>query len=179
MRLRRGYLVKARAPEIARCSAVHYLTPLNAPSRIMNKPVSKTEPVIVSDRAAALFVAHQQTIYRTTDRMFAVLMPVQWLAGIAAALWISPRTWIGTTSETHFHVWAAIILGGVINLLPVALALKKPSAAITRYSIATGQMLMSALLIYLTGGRIETHFHVFGSLAFLAFYRDWPVLAPA
>ena len=144
----------------------------------MNKP-SKTEPVIVSDRAAALFVAHQQTIYRTTDRMFAVLMPVQWLAGIAASLWISPRTWIGTTSETHFHVWAAIILGGVISLLPVTLALKKPGATITRYSIATGQMLMSALLIYLTGGRIETHFHVFGSLAFLAFYRDWRVLVPA
>jgi signal transduction histidine kinase/DNA-binding response OmpR family regulator len=40
-------------------------------------------------------------------------------------------------------------------------------------------MLMSALLIHLTGGRIETHFHVFGSLAFLAFYRDWKVLIPA
>ena len=37
-------------------------------------------------------------------------------------------------------------------------------------------MLMSALLIHLTGGRIETHFHVFGSLAILAFYRDWRVL---
>ena len=40
-------------------------------------------------------------------------------------------------------------------------------------------MLMSSLLIHLTGGRIETHFHVFGSLAFLAFYRDWRVLVPA
>ena len=38
---------------------------------------------------------------------------------------------------------------------------------------------MGALLIHLTGGRIETHFHVFGSLAFLAFYRDWRVLIPA
>jgi len=37
-------------------------------------------------------------------------------------------------------------------------------------------MAMSALLIHLSGGRIETHFHVFGSLAFLAFYRDWRVL---
>jgi len=27
-----------------------------------------------------------------------------------------------------------------------------------------------------TGGRIETHFHVFGSLALLAYYRDWKVL---
>ncbi|TMA67177.1 MAG: PAS domain S-box protein, partial [Deltaproteobacteria bacterium] len=40
-------------------------------------------------------------------------------------------------------------------------------------------MLMSALLIHLSGGRIETHFHVFGSLAFLAFYRDWTVFVPA
>src|SRR6185503_8886845 len=45
--------------------------------------------------------------------------------------------------------------------------------------IAMAQMMMSALLIHLTGGRIETHFHVFGSLAFLAFYRDWGVLIPA
>ena len=48
--------------------------------------------------------------------------------------------------------------------------------SLTRHAIAVGQMLWSALLIHLTGGRIETHFHVFGSLALLAFYRDWPVL---
>ena len=40
-------------------------------------------------------------------------------------------------------------------------------------------MLFSVLFIHISGGRIETHFHVFGSLAFLAFYRDWPVLIPA
>ncbi len=40
-------------------------------------------------------------------------------------------------------------------------------------------MISSGLLIHLTGGRIETHFHVFGSLAFLAFYRDWRVLLTA
>src|SRR5258708_39223851 len=45
--------------------------------------------------------------------------------------------------------------------------------------MAVAQMLWSALLIHLSGGRIETHFHVFGSLAFLAFYRDWRVLVPA
>ena len=35
------------------------------------------------------------------------------------------------------------------------------------------------MLIHLTGGRIETHFHIFGSLAFLAFYRDWRILVTA
>ena len=51
--------------------------------------------------------------------------------------------------------------------------------AATRHSIAAAQMLMGALLIHLSGGRIETHFHIFGSLAFLAFYRDWTVLVSA
>src|SRR5258705_8902577 len=106
-------------------------------------------------------------------------MSVQWVAGIAAALWLTPRTWIGAVSQTHIHVWAAIFLGGTISLLPIALAVKRPGEASTRYAIATGQMMMSALLIHLTGGRIETHFHVFGSLALLAFYCDTPVLITA
>ncbi|HEX8072163.1 MAG TPA: EAL domain-containing protein [Pyrinomonadaceae bacterium] len=130
-------------------------------------------------RAARLFTEHQQAICKRTDRMFAGLMAVQWLAGIAAALWISPQTWAGPYSRTHIHVWAAVFLGGAISLFPMALGLLRPGEASTRYIIATAQMLMSSLLIHLTGGRIETHFHVFGSLAFLAFYRDWRVLIPA
>jgi two-component sensor histidine kinase len=111
--------------------------------------------------------------------MFAVLMTVQWLAGLAAALWVSPRTWAGADSHTHPHVWAAVFLGGLISSLPIALAVARPGQPSTRYVVGVGQMLMGALLIHLTGGRIETHFHVFGSLAFLSFYRDWRVLIPA
>jgi diguanylate cyclase (GGDEF)-like protein len=130
-------------------------------------------------RAAELFNEHRKSIFRHTDHMFAALMVIQWLAGIAAALWISPKTWAGPYSQTHVHVWAAVFLGGAVSLFPVSLALLRPGEASTRFVIATAQMLMSSLLIHLTGGRIETHFHVFGSLAFLAFYRDWRVLFPA
>ena len=130
-------------------------------------------------RAAEMFAAHRHHIYWHTDRMFAALMVLQWVAGVAAACIISPRTWIGQTSQVHVHVWVAIFLGGAISLLPVAFALRRPGESSTRYTIAIGQMLMSSLLIHLTGGRIETHFHVFGSLAFLSFYRDWRVLIPA
>src|SRR5262249_34999277 len=63
--------------------------------------------------------------------------------------------------------------------LPVSLALLQPGRVLTRHTIGIAQMLMGALLIHLTGGRLETHFHVFGSLAFLAFYRDWRVLVSA
>ncbi|HKR01103.1 MAG TPA: histidine kinase dimerization/phospho-acceptor domain-containing protein, partial [Pyrinomonadaceae bacterium] len=130
-------------------------------------------------QVADLFQEHQQAIYRRTDRMFAALMAIQWVAGVIAAYWITPQTWVGTTSQTHLHVWAALFLGGVISFLPIMLALTQPGRALTRHSVAVGQMLMGALLIHLTGGRIETHFHVFGSLAFLSFYRDWRVLVPA
>ena len=134
---------------------------------------------MIGRRTEVLFREHQQSIFRRTDRLFAWLMVFQWLAGIAAAVWISPYTWVGAQHLTHIHVWAAIFLGGVITAFPVALAILRPGAAITRYVIATAQMLMSALLIHLSGGRIETHFHVFGSLAILAFYRDWRVFIPA
>src|SRR6266850_2022231 len=140
---------------------------------------SPTVPISESERTAALFEGSQNQILQRTDRMFAWLMVFQWLAGIAAALWISPRTWIGATSQVHVHVWAAILLGGAISSLPVFLAFRRPGHAFTRHTIAVAQMLTSALLIHLTGGRIETHFHVFGSLAFLAFYRDWRVLISA
>jgi hypothetical protein len=130
-------------------------------------------------RARELVMQHQDQVYTQTSWAFTILMLVQWLAGIGAALWISPRTWVGTTSHVHLHVWLSIFLGGAITSLPVFLTLTRPAAAFTRHTVAATQMLMSALLIHLTGGRIETHFHVFGSLAFLAFYRDWRVLIPA
>jgi signal transduction histidine kinase len=136
-------------------------------------------PTTEGGRAKTLFEESQDQIYRRTDRLFARLMVFQWVAGVVAALLISPRTWIGATSQTHIHVWAAIFLGGAISGFPVFLAWKNPGFASTRHIIAAAQMLTSALLIHLSGGRIETHFHVFGSLAFLAFYRDWRVLLTA
>lgn len=132
-----------------------------------------------SERTTTLFQQSQNRIHRRADRLFANLMVAQWLAGIAAALWISPKTWIGAASQIHGHVWAAIFLGGAITAFPVFLAWRHPGRVLTRHVIAVAQMLTSALLIHLSGGRIETHFHVFGSLAFFAFYRDWRVLLTA
>src|SRR5579871_3771235 len=133
----------------------------------------------INARAAQLKAEHQDRVYEQTSRLFTILMLVQWVAGIGAAIWVSPRTWSGATSQVHINVWLTILLGGGITSLPVFLTIVRPREAFTRYTVAVCQMLMSSLLIHLTGGRIETHFHVFGSLAFLAFYRDWRVLVPA
>jgi len=143
----------------------------------LNLRLAEAEPQ--ENRALELFNEMRERDFRLTDRMFASLMVLQWIGAIVAALVITPRTWVGEFNATHIHVWAAIFLGGAITLVPVTLAFQCPGQVITRHVIGIGQMLMSALLIHLTGGRIETHFHVFGSLAFLAFYRDWKVLISA
>jgi signal transduction histidine kinase/FixJ family two-component response regulator len=126
-----------------------------------------------------IFQEQRQRIFRRTDRLFAALMVLQWLGGIIAALILTPRTWDGSQSEVHPHVWLAFVLGGLLAAPPIYLAWRFPGRLVTRHVIAITQMLFSSLFIHISGGRIETHFHVFGSLAFLAFYRDWPVLIPA
>jgi two-component system, NtrC family, sensor histidine kinase HydH len=133
----------------------------------------------VEQRASRLFHEQRDAVYRRTDRVFVWLMLAQWVFGIVVALTFSPYGWEGKVRATHVHVYSAVLLGALISSLPLILARTHPGAPVTRYVIACAQMLWSALLIHLSGGRIETHFHVFGSLAFLAFYRDWKVLVPA
>ncbi len=137
------------------------------------------ERIDTAARAAEITAASLNAVHRRVDRLFAGLLAAQWVAAVGLALWVTPLTWAGTESRTHPHVWAAVVLGLGIAAFPVALALLRPGRTGTRHAVAAGQMLMSALLIHLTGGRIETHFHVFGSLAFLSFYRDWRVLVTA
>lgn len=130
-------------------------------------------------RAAEIFAERRHVLFSQTDRMFGLIMALQWVFGVGVALWLSPLTWDGGTSAIHPHVLAAIFLGGAISAPPIALTILCPGRSVTRFTVAIAQMCAGALLIHLTGGRIETHFHVFGSLAFLAFYRDWRVLVPA
>ena len=138
-----------------------------------------TEHESPAARAEELFKEQQQEIYVKTDKLFARLMLWQWIGCIVMAIVISPYTWTGETRAIHIHVWAALFLGGALTLFPIWMTRAWPGAVITRHVIAVAQMLMSALLISVTGGRIETHFHVFGSLVILSFYRDWRVLIPA
>ena len=133
----------------------------------------------VKERASALYEDHYRANATRTDRIFVGLLGGQWMFAVAIALLLSPRTWDGLESRVHPHVLYAIVLGGIIAVPPSVLALLRPGQEAGRFAIGVAQMAMGALLIHLTGGRIETHFHVFGSLAFLAFYRDYRVILVA
>jgi two-component system, NtrC family, sensor histidine kinase HydH len=133
----------------------------------------------VDERTTELFDDQAKKRFARVDRMFAVLLAGQWLFGVLLAIYFSPYGWAGKVKVIHTHVYIAIFMGGAIALFPILLAIFRPGERSTRHVVAISQMLASALLIHLSGGRIETHFHVFGSLAFLAFYLDWTVLITA
>ena len=115
-------------------------------------------------------------VARRIDRIFAILLTLQWGVAVYLALWFAPADWHVPRDGVHPNVYAAALLGGLVNLVPVCLALRFEGRTVTRHAVAAAQMFYSGLLIHVTGGRIETHFHVFCSLAFLAAYRDWAVL---
>ncbi len=140
-------------------------------------PAPRTAPR--PSRVEELFTDYEKRVVRQTNQLFTWLLPLQWaFAIVVAAVW-SPRTWSGVQSSIHPHLLAAIFLGGLLTLPPLLLIRRRPDDVLTRHLVAFAQMGFSCLLIDVTGGRVETHFHVFGSLAFLALYRDWRVLPTA
>jgi signal transduction histidine kinase len=118
-------------------------------------------------RSREIFDEQLASHRRRIDQLFLYLLVAEWLFGVVLAATFSP------------HVELAFVAGIVIDLPPILLILKRPGRAGTRDMVAIAQVLWSAMYIMITGGRIETHFHVFGSLAFIALYRDWRVIAIA
>ncbi|MFP2961184.1 sensor histidine kinase [Myxococcus sp. 1LA] len=126
-------------------------------------------PLALKERAARLFREHLGAVRVRTDRLFAGLMLGQWVVGIVIAL-------VGPSGKVA-HLQAALLMGTLLSAVPMAMARWRPGSARTRHVVAVCQALWSSLLIFLTDGRVETHFHIFGSLAFLALYRDpWVLL---
>lgn len=137
---------------------------------------SQSEKDWLSKRTAELFAIERKRDCAEIDRLFMWLMVLQWIAAIVIAVVVSPTTWIGETSYLHVHVPIAVVFGGIISIPPIFMAIMYPGDSRTRLTVAIAQGAWSCLLIHLTGGRLETHFHAFGSLAFLASYRQWRLL---
>ncbi|MBZ4420686.1 sensor histidine kinase [Myxococcus sp. RHSTA-1-4] len=134
----------------------------------------------LKERAALLLGEYLSLVRSRTDRLFSGVMLAQWALAILVAVVWSPRAWAGLPRLVDVSfVHTAVLLGAVLAGVPIALARWRPGAVLTRHVIAVCQALWSALLIHLSGGRIEAHFHIFASLALLALYRDPRVLLSA
>jgi hypothetical protein len=68
-------------------------------------------------------------------------------------------------------------LHSALHVLPIAgmalVAQWLPSRRMASVVVATGLLSCSALLVHITGGLIEAHFHFFVMMTVLAFYEDW------
>jgi hypothetical protein len=123
------------------------------------------------DRILATALA---AVHRRTDQLFFSLLLAEWAAAIALAM-ATPAGAGGSAAALA----GAVLAGAALTVPPLLLIWFRPGWWPTRHAVAASQMLWGGLFIQLTGGRLETHFHVFGSLAVLAFYRDWRALLTA
>src|SRR6185437_8155854 len=89
----------------------------------------------ITKRTRERFERYRERTLAHTDALFAKLLVGEWLFGIVLALVISPYAWEGKTKVVHLHVWIAVLLGGAIISLPIALALKRPGATMTRHVV--------------------------------------------
>jgi methyl-accepting chemotaxis protein len=129
--------------------------------------------------ATELRSAAEQRVWAQADRLFAGLLAAQFVIGIVLAAVVLPAAWAGTQWQTHQHLLAAGILGGIIAIPAAILAWTRAGNRGNALFVASAQMLTGALWVHLGGGRVEFHFHVFASLAILAAYRRWDVIAVA
>lgn len=136
------------------------------------KNQSEGEAASLVERSSnALFRTRELRHYRRIDRFLAKLMMAQW-ALILVLLFVTGRNGPRALLSPMLAV-AAVVAAGAL------LAYFVPGLPVTRHTIAVSQMMTSGFLMFLTDGRVETHFHVFVSIAFLPLYHDYAVLITA
>lgn len=100
----------------------------------------------------------------SANKVFRVVIIFQWLISLLIAFFTSG--WM-----------APFLLGLPILTLPLILSYTHSNKAISRYAYAIAVQLFAALHIQQAYGMTELHFEIFVMLAFLAYFRDWKVIA--
>jgi len=84
---------------------------------------------------------------------------------------------VSTVTAYLFNAFYLGIVGGGSLVLITFLAYKSFSGKQTfRYIVSLVLLSFSVIIIQQSGGRIETHFHIFGALSFLVIYRDFKII---
>ena len=80
----------------------------------------------IKQRTAQLYRSSRLAACRRVDRLFAGLFVLQWLVGVAVAIWYSPHTWIDRTRYVSIEVTTAVALGAAIIAFPLYLIYRQP-----------------------------------------------------
>ncbi len=137
--------------------------------------VSKAH-INLKERTAELFKEHLRNIRQVTNSIFFGLLLLQWSAAIILSFITAPASWEGANGTIHPNIWLTFVLGGALFVIPAIQIHLAPTRSWTGGIVAIAQMAFSMLFIHLSDNRVETHFHIFGSLALLAFYRDTRII---
>jgi len=134
----------------------------------------------IAQRQHEIFEERVSANHVNRDRSFAWLFLAQLAFAVLHVLIWSPFTGPSAGAGQALSVSDEVLLIGLILTLPMGfLAWRRPGATCTRVMAVTGQMVWSGLIIHASDGAPEAHFHLLGSLAFVAFYRDGHLLGLA
>ena len=104
------------------------------------------------------------------------LETVEWSRRHRGIVWLLGCHAVGVplfSFMTGLHVWLGLAGGGLLAVCAI-LALTPSLRARFRAALATGGLILaSTLLVHLSGGYIESHFHFFVMMAVIVLYQDW------
>src|SRR5438128_1120586 len=111
------------------------------------------------------------------QKRYSVLLGLTWFHAAIIAL-VGPLlaySWeIGAKALFHDGTVLHMILeGAIVGFFAGLGSLRRVGRTLQATAIAMGLMSSSAILVHLSGGYIEFHFHFFVMLAFLALFQDW------
>jgi len=111
------------------------------------------------------------TLTQGTHRTFRGVFAAQCAIAVALA-------WKSSLPDEP-RILFTLIVGAMLSVPALLFARAAPQAAWVRHFMAACQIGWSILFMWLLEGQPEAQLHVFVSLAFLAFYRDWRVIVTA
>ena len=128
-------------------------------------------------RAREIYETRRQALYVTADRTFLMLLPIQWVGSCLLGLLKYDPHRSGGICAGGLNPWTVIALSGLINGTAFALIQYQAGRAVTRRVVSASQVLFYLLLVCIAAGGFDARLYLFVGLAFLAFYRDWVLLA--
>ena len=108
---------------------------------------------------------------------FRFLVGLTWFHAVVIAL---VGTVLGWNRELSLHAFVdddyalhTVLEGSIVGLFALVASWRRLGRTIQATAVGFGLLSSSAILVHLSGGVIELHFHFFVMLAFLALCQDW------
>ena len=93
--------------------------------------------------------------------------------GIIVLLWVQSAALLGVALVRNFGILHALLEAGIVAAFAV-LAMQRGARPRIRSAAATfGLISSSAVLVHMTDGTIEAHFHFFAMIGIITLYQDW------